>query len=170
VIIQVGGNTLDCDVEATRAAFRAYTPNLPWTCDCGGCRNYREARESIYAEPVLRFFSQFGIDTTKPAEIYEGGLIGDVFHCAGWFHFVGRIVRLNHEAIDMAPPPKAYRVMTGSAVDISEALRVDFHDLRHLAPESFKNHPLVQLECQFKIPWLLAEPWGSDKPARPSPP
>jgi hypothetical protein len=145
VIIQVGNNTLDCDVEATDAAFLAYTPNLPWTCDCPGCRNYREARGLIFTEPVQRFFSQFGIDTTKPSEIYEGGQIGEVFHCACWFHFVG------------AP------VFTGDAVEISEAVKVDFHNRRDLLPDSFKGHTVVQLECKFKIPWLLPEPWRSHK-------
>jgi len=157
VIIQVGNNSLDCDVEATAAAFEAYTPDLPWTCDCSGCRNYRAARELIYTASVQRFFSQFGIDTTKPSEIYESGQIGQVFHCGCWFHFVGVIVDLGHEVIDIAPSRLA-PVFTRGAVDISESVRVDFHDKRHLFPKSFVGQPIVQMECEFKIPWLLSEP------------
>lgn len=162
MIIQVGGNTLDCNVDATIAAFRAYTPDLPWTCDCNGCRNYRAARDLIYTDPVLRFFSQFGIDTTKPAEIYECGQIGEIFHCACWFHFVGTIVDLNHQVFDILPS-RLIPVFTRDAVDISESVRVDFNNKRHLLPDAVKSQPVVLLECEFKIPWLLPEPWGSDK-------
>jgi hypothetical protein len=152
VIIHAGGNTLDCDVEATLAAFSAYTPKLPWTCSCSGCRNYRAAKDLIYTDRVLSFFAQFGIDTTKPAEIYEGGLIGDVFHCAAWFHFVGSIVHADRE------PAGTARIFTEAAVDISDVVKVDFNDRRSLLPDSFKGQPVVQLECEFKIPWLLPEP------------
>lgn len=153
MIIQVGANRLDCDVEATRAAFSDYIPNLPWTCDCAGCRNYRVARELIYTEPVLNFFSQFGIDTTKPSEIYEGGLVGETFECGGWFHFVGTIVQSGHDGIDTRI------VITPGAVDISDIVKVDFRDtMLGLVPVSFRGKPLVQLECWFKIPWLLPVP------------
>ena len=151
MIIEVGGNTLDCDVGATVAAFEAYTPGLPWTCECSGCRNYRAARTLLYTEPVLRFFAQFGIDTTKPAEIYEGGLIGDVFHCFCWFHFIGTIME--------SSPREEHNVFSAGVVDITEIVRVDFNDKRHLAPDSFRSKPVVQLECEFRIPWLLTEPW-----------
>jgi hypothetical protein len=135
VIIQVGGNVLDCDVEATIAAFRAYTPELPWACACSGCRNYRAAQDLIYAGPVLHFFSQFGIDTTKPSEIYEGGLIGEIFYCFCWFHFVGTILDMNHPGSDAAPS-RLTPVFTWAAMDISEAVKVDFHNKQHLLPDS----------------------------------
>jgi hypothetical protein len=162
VIIQVHNNTLECDVDATVAAFLAYTPKLPWTCDCSGCRNYRAARSLIYTDPILTFFAQFGIDTTKPAEIYEGGLVGEIFHCFCWFHFIGSIVSASHRPINISER-RLTPVFSGGAVEISEMVKVDFHDNAQLVSESFRALPLVQLECEFKIPWLLPEPWGSDR-------
>jgi hypothetical protein len=160
VRIEVGGNVLECDVDATVAAFAAYTPKLPWTCQCSGCRNYRVARDLIYTAPVLEFFAQFGIDTMKPAEIYEGGLVGDTFNCGCWFQFAGTMATPPQEPVQTANM-RVRKIITERAVYISEALQVDFTDtVLGLVPPSFKGRPLVQLECLFKIPWLLAEPWS----------
>jgi hypothetical protein len=141
VIIQVGGNTLDCDVEATIAAFQAHTPRL---CDCNGCRNFRAAREVIFTGPVVSLFSQFGIDTAKPAEIYTLGPPGQDSRImyGGWFHFVGQAISYD------------------DVVDIGEELKVYFLTRPALLPKSFKNQPTVQLEFEWQIPWMLPEPWA----------
>jgi hypothetical protein len=162
VIIQVGNHTLDCNIEATVAAFEAYSPKLPWTCDCSGCRNYRAAQDLIYTRPALHFFAQFGIDTSKPAEIYEGGLVDEIYHCFCWFHFVGSIVSVDRRPIEVSER-KLAPVFSGGAVEISDIVKVDFHNNAQLVPECFKAEPLVQVECAFKIPWLLPEPWRPHK-------
>jgi hypothetical protein len=142
VIIQVGGNTLDCDVIATITAFQGYTPH--W-CDCNGCRNFRVARDAILTEPVLEFFSQFGVDPAKPAEIYDVGPPPDeqsLLIYGGWFHFVG-------EAIS-----------DDDVIDFSKRLKVYFSRRPALVPKSFSGQALVQLEFEWKIPWLLPEVWA----------
>jgi len=99
VIIQVGGNTLDCDVEATVAAFSAYTPHF---CDCNGYRNFRAAQATIFTVPVRDFFGQFGIDVTKPSEIYDLGPPEDsLLAYGGWFHFVGVAIN-DDDVIDVS--------------------------------------------------------------------
>jgi hypothetical protein len=55
VIIQVGSNKLDCNVEATIAAFQGYTPQ---PCECNGCCNFRAGQEAVFTEPILKFFSR----------------------------------------------------------------------------------------------------------------
>jgi hypothetical protein len=145
VIIQVGSNTLDCDVAATFAAFQGYTPH--W-CDCNGCRNFRVAQDAIFTEPVLEFFSQFGIDPAKPAEIYALGPPPDedsLLTYGGWFHFVGEAISVD------------------DVIDCSNSLEVYFSRRPALVPQSFSGQPLVQLEFEWKVPWLLPEPWPSDK-------
>jgi hypothetical protein len=138
VIIQVGGNTVDCDVEATIGAFRGYTPP---PCDCTGCRNFRAAQGTVFTQPILTFFSQFGIDSTKPAEIYSVGAPAkdSLLNYGGWFHFVG-------EAIS-----------DDDVIDLSKDLKIYFLRRPALVPGSFKGLPLVQLEFEWRIPWLLPE-------------
>jgi hypothetical protein len=143
VIIQVGRNTLDCDVGATIAAFNAYIPSV---CDCCGCRNFRAARDHVFTEPVLGFFAQFGIDTTKPHECYDIGLGPDMIGgYGGWFHFIGEAIR------------------DDDIVDISESLKVYFVKDGARRPEPFQGQPSVQMEFELKMPWLVPDPWGSDR-------
>lgn len=142
MIIKVGGNTLDCDVEATIAAFAAYVPRV---CDCLGCRNFRAAREAIFAGPILELFSEFGIDPTKPAEIYDLGPPGEdkLLRYGGWFHLIGNAISID------------------DVVQISEHLEVYFLTRPALLPASFKGAPVVQLEFERRIPFLLPEAWAS---------
>jgi hypothetical protein len=143
VIIQVGNNTLDCDVEATIAAFSSYAKKI---CDCCGCRNFRVARVHVFTEPVLRFFAQFGIDTTKPHECYDIGLGPDMIcEYGGWFHFIGNAIS------------------DEDVVDISETLKIYFVKGGARRPEPFQGRPSVQMDFELKMPWLVPDPWGSDR-------
>src|SRR5579863_4885120 len=137
-----GDNEVSCDVEATRAAYRAFTPAV---CDCASCRNYRLARGGLFRGPVLDFLTQFGIDAGKQAEIYGLGPVqpgGEFIRYGGWFHFIGEIVRW------------------GGNVDLDENLTLYFSPKIALAPESFLGHPLVQIELEFKLPWVLPGAWN----------
>jgi hypothetical protein len=145
VIIRAGGNTLDCDVEATIAAYSAYTPGL-WKCDCCGCRNFRLAHDRVFTGPVLAFFKQFGINTAKPHECYDLGISTDMIcDYGGWFHFIGK------------------PISDDDIVDVSESLRIYFLKGGTRPPAPFFGQPWVQMEFELKIPWLVAEPWGSDR-------
>jgi hypothetical protein len=141
VIIQFGGNTLDCDVETTIAAFKAYTPHL---CDCNGCRNFRTAHKLIFDQATSKIFEQFGIDTAKPAEIFTLGSPDEssLLRYGGWFHFIGEAISYD------------------DVIDVSEHLEVYFLTRPALLPASFKCQPAVQMEFEWKIPWVLPEPWS----------
>jgi len=65
----------------------------------------------------------------------------EFIHYSRWFHFIGEIVR------------------PGGNVNLADDLTFYFSPKIALAPESFLGHPLVQTELEFKLPWLLAEPW-----------
>lgn len=136
--IEVGGNVLECDVEATVAAFKAYTPS---PCDCNGCRNYAAAQSVLAGDAQV--FTQFGIDIAKAAEVYETGLREDsLLLYGGWFHFLGDVIS------------------DGDIFEVSEHLEVYFVTHPALVPEAFKGQRIVQMEFEWKIPWLLAEPWS----------
>jgi len=142
--IEIGGNVLLCAPEATRAAYRSFTPDL---CGCSGCRNYRKARSVVYKESALKFFGQFGIDPSKEAEIYTLGPVAttpNLMQYGGWFHFIGEIAKC------------------GDRVEIGENLIIWFSNRPALAPPSFAGQTLVQVELEAAVPWLLPEPWESD--------
>jgi hypothetical protein len=94
--------------------------------------------------PVLDFLTQFGIDAGKKAEVYGMGPVqpgGEFIQYGGWFHFIGEIVRW------------------GGNVNLDDSLTLYFSPKIALASGSFLGHPLVQMELEFKLPWMLAEPW-----------
>jgi hypothetical protein len=143
MIIQVGGNALDCDVEATIAAYSAYSPEL---CDCCACRNFRMARNRVFTDPVLKFFAQFGIDTTKPHESYDIGINAEMLcDYRGWFHFIGTAIS-DEDVVDLAENIRVYFITGGAR-----------------RPKSFLGQPSVQMEFELKMPWLVPDPWGSDR-------
>ena len=136
-----GDNEVSCDVEATRTAYRAFAPAV---CDCSSCRNYRLARGGLFQGTILDFLAQFGIDAGKEAEIYGMGPVqpgGEFIQYGGWFHFIGEIVKW------------------GGNVNLDDNLTIYFSPKIALPPESFLGHPLVQIELEFKLPWVLPEAW-----------
>jgi hypothetical protein len=140
--VQIDGYELSCDSAATRIAYRAVTPHL---CDCAGCRNYRSARDKFYGAAAIELFSRFGIDVNKEAEIYDLGPDpanpGSILY-GGWFHFIGEIAK------------------SGDHVSIQENLAVWFSPKVALVPPPLAGHPLVQLEIEAAIPWVLEEAWA----------
>jgi len=139
--IQVAGNELLCDPDATASGYAAW---IPQECDCTSCANYRANRHALFTTACLAFFAQFGIDPIKPAEIYDVGPVEGstpgMIQYGGWFHFIGEIVRL------------------GENVALSPDLTVWFSRKIALAAASFTG-PVVQLEIEARLPWVLEVPW-----------
>ncbi len=148
--LEFGRSILSYDSEATRRAYGAVTSGAPEECGCTDCRNFAAARGSIYTAEVLDILDRLGVDHRKEAEIYYGGPIGGGRHVyGGWFHFVGSV----ESGEDAWAPGGMLRVE-----HCDDSFEIGFSRSLALVPDAFRGGPLVQLEFQAKVPWVLDLP------------
>ena len=89
--VTIGPWTLDVDLEATRRAYAA-TPEGAG-CDCAYFRNWEALGEAAYPDALHEVFRRLGIDSRKPAEVYDMGRDATGLRLSGgWYHLVGTIV------------------------------------------------------------------------------
>jgi hypothetical protein len=144
---------LQSDPDATRMAFSTVPAGSPESCGCGDCLNFAAARQLAYPSEALAIFEQLGIDRVKESEIWhmhrdESGL----HHYGGFFHFEGAIAD-GHDAMLMVNGHGTYDL---------ERIGVDFDfgftSNIALVPAPFGDNPILQLEFQTRIPWVLSTP------------
>ena len=101
----------------------------------------------VYPVKVHRLFEDLGIDFTKEAEVYHMVRLRPGLHqYGGWFHCVGRVESETEEA---------------GQFDIEAAtglFSLYFHDKPALVPACFQGLPLLQLEFNAQVAWVLQEP------------
>ena len=108
-------------------------------------------RDHAYPPAAVALFERLGINPQKEAEIYhffedDAGLQ----HYGVWFHFVGSI----------ESAPELHQVVSGrySGELFGANCRIGFRTAADLAPESFLGKPLVQVEFETVLPWILQTP------------
>lgn len=138
-VLEHVGWVVEFDAEATRRAYAAARPIGPEACGCAHCRNFILARQRAYPPELAAFASAVGIEPLTETETYDTGLpaAGESGSrvAGGFFHFVGRVLH------DPATADESFWMFAG----------------RDLLPGSFGTLPVVQVEFQFAVPWLLAE-------------
>jgi hypothetical protein len=145
---------IEYEADATRACY-AQVPQVV-RCSCGDCRNFAAALEQAFPTAAKRVLDQLGIDHTKPAEAYATGRVDLGLHqYGGWFHFVGQI---NSGADAWRQVNKEGKSFTGELVPFTDHFELGFTSRVALLPNAFHGKPVVQLEFQTQIPWVLAEP------------
>jgi hypothetical protein len=138
---------LCCDREATRRAYDCIKIGGPEACGCCYCRNFAADRSQIYPAEVRALFDGLGIDFTKESEVYEmGRLESGLRQYGGWFHCVGRIEAEGEEI-------EKFDLEGGTG-----PFSFYFHDKPNLVPACFQGSPLLQLEFNAQVPWVLQEP------------
>lgn len=152
MIIDLGIYQLDIDAERT-AAFYSSADGIG--CDCDGCQNYAQA-VSFLPEPVLRFLQQFGIDPAKPAEVYiHYAPSRDTAFYGGFYHVCGRILKGTNPWIQTGK--KSFSLDERYRVHLSENCSVFITDEIQLLEDGFPA-PVVQIEIEFILPWVLQIP------------
>jgi hypothetical protein len=147
---------IDYDADATRARYAQVAQGSQITCSCSDCRNFAAALEHAFPPPVRDILDQLGIDQSKPAEVYTTGEVDSDFQqYSGWFHFVGCIESGADAWRQVDEEGKSF---TGEFEPFGTHFRIGFTSRIALLPEPFQSDPVVQLEFQTFVPWVLAEP------------
>ncbi len=131
------------DRDATIRAYRQAERGGADTCDCAWCRNFRNARATIFPPEFLALLEELGIDPNKEAEAYHNAQLAPGRHnYGGWYHFVGTLDQ------------------TGDFPVVEFGIGFMAWMCRATAPRlsSLKGLPVVELEfiCET-VPWLLEE-------------
>ena len=147
--LQVATWQIECDPQATRAAYESFPPGTE--CSCDQCRNFNAAAGSTFPPEFIALASSLGVDPSKPAELMHwcrepSGL----YLTGGWFHFIGSII----SGADSHQHPDG----TGTVSYEALAPGVEVGLTRHnaLVPATFSGLAVCQLEFQTRVPWVLA--------------
>ena len=144
---------LDIDVNRTRRFYE--TVDSHPGCDCAGCRNFCKAYPLIH-DAVQGFFRQLGVDIGKPAEMTAYvSRDGNTTLYSGFYHICGSIVK----------SPKLYTQIDETHFQLDHNATIElipnhfvyFTDNCALIEEGFPT-PIIQLELQTHVPWVLDEP------------
>lgn len=149
--IEIAGWVLECDPGATAKAHAQVPHGAPEACGCAGCRNFAAARLAAYGPEFRALLASLGVPADREAEIYECGPAErwGWRRYGGWFHAVGRLVR--DPLVDAAPAGRPF-------VALARGFEVYFAGGGSLVPEPFAGQPVVQVEFEAQVPWVLAEP------------
>jgi hypothetical protein len=135
---------IEYDRSATATAYACAPVNSPEVCGCNPCRNWVAARDRVLPEEFRGLLDRLGVPFDREAEVYHNCRLESGLHSyAAWYHFVGRVLFGER---DCSP-----NVVFGP-------LSVYFHSNPCLLPEAFAGQPVVQLEVEAEVPWLLEVP------------
>jgi len=149
--MQVGDQTIRYDREATAAIYSGLKNG--WAEDCGrvGCRNLLAQRDVVYPASFRELLHQLGIDPNKEAEaVADGPLQNGLHHYGGWFCFVGEMVTAGKQL---------YAARESSYFKY-------FFTRYGPCPKAFLDRPMLAIEFEAHIQWVLNESWDSDRPSR----
>lgn len=93
--IKIDEYTFFVDVEKTREYYKTHA-----LCDCASCRNfYAQAREKL---PKLdEFFTQFGVDISRPDEIWSVEADDHIDYISTDYTVCGRVEKMGKYEIDL---------------------------------------------------------------------
>jgi hypothetical protein len=141
MITRIAKWEIDHDPALTANCYGRYVGDR---CECIACRNFRAvAIDRAFPEPFRDLAQKLGIDVSKPAELAHYGEPGSPCLTGGWFHLVGRVLSGRDWPQDGGP-----------YLGLSQ---FGFTERVALLPDSFKGYPIVQLEFETTVPWVLKE-------------
>lgn len=148
--VEIGRWVVEQDREATLRAF-AQLP-LGSGCSCSDCRNFLATVDGLV--PAFHTLTaDLGIDARKPSELTAWCREETGLHLiGGFYHFVGRIV----SGDDVLQMKKGWGHFQFEQLAPCFEFGLSHH--LQLVRSAFGSNPLVQLEFQTRVPWVLGEP------------
>ena len=158
LLFQFGQTQLDIDVERTRA-FYDTGKAICTPCACPGCRNFAKAR-GFFPEEVREFFHRLGVDPENPAEVTAfNSNDGNMTLYNAFYHLCGTMLSCGNSWIEDSPG--CFQLELKDVHKLSDNFTIYFAEGCGLVHDDFPR-PVVQMEMEFEIPWLLEEanPYG----------
>jgi hypothetical protein len=156
VELRLGDQVFLHDREATLAAYALLERGYADICGCEGCRNFAAQRATVYPPDFLALLDRLGIDPLKEGEaVHYGGVPPGLHAYGGWFYFIGSLLTPGERLVEV----KGGSFWVPAAHKTEE--RGFFYYVGTLTPQpppSFLGKPVLALEFETRLPWVLAEP------------
>jgi len=173
VLIRFRKWELESDPQSTRDAYAIVSGGAE-SCSANDCQNFAAARLHAYPPEALDLFQRLGIDFRKEAETFHNmrvslamvkiwreqgrpapdSLVG-LHHHGGWFHFVGRVVK----GPDCFTPIEGGGGWSVQLEPLTDSFSLGFSGTHAaLVRRPFKGKPIVQVEFEAMVPWILEKP------------
>ena len=95
-----------------------------------------------------------GIDFSREVEVFHYCRLPSGRHShGGWFHAAGRITAGRESQREVAPGSYVLDLEV-----LSPQLSVGLSSRSDLVREPFRDLPLIQLDLQAELPWLISDP------------
>ena len=160
MIFRFSNFVIDVDVERTRAFYaREDVETTSEKCVCQGCQNYDKAIFTA-SDTVVDFLRSLGIDPRKPAEVFDvmGGQLdenGQVLY-NGFYHICA--TRLEGEDAWVHTSESSMHLDGDRMYAVDDSFKVSFEERVLLLHKEFPT-PVLQLEIDARLPWVLSEPY-----------
>ncbi len=157
--VQFGQFYLDIDVNKTREFYKKME-YVSHGCSCSGCRNFEQAVDTLSNE-IIYFFESIGIDMKKITEVYVNTVNSDgSLLYGGFYHLCGTILSGESAWIELPTSKSKSRIFHWDHLrtyPVSKNFYISFQKDCALVEDGFPM-PVLQLEIEAVIPWVLEEP------------
>ncbi len=145
---------VSADPGATREAYAAIDIGWPEFCGCVHCRNFAQARPTVYPADALDVMTKLGITPALEQEIVPIEPIGgEAYFYTGSFAFVGRLT----SGPDFWKPKPGGGLMNDREATefLTDKFRMGFTTHLTRTAKPFRGKPVLQLEFAVDVPWVI---------------
>lgn len=145
---------LAADPAATEEAYAGIEVGWPEFCGRAHCKNFEQARPTVYPRDALELMQLLSIPPTREQEVVPVEPLGDrAYIYTGSFSFVGTLV----SGPDFWKPKPGGGLMNDRDATefLDEKFRMGFTNHLTRTPKPFSGKPVVQLEFAAEVPWVM---------------